>query len=311
MTKECSLAVRSLQSPSEAVWQRVAEWCVERMLLLCSLVAVATTFGIIAILILESAPFFTSVSLSAFLLDTEWTPLFSEKRFGIWPLFLGTLLTSGIAVAGALPIGLIIAVYLSEFATVRVRAVVKPIMEVLAGLPTILYGYFAFLCITPLLRAVWPEVGAFNALSAGLVMAVMILPTVVSLSEDALYMVPHSLREGAYALGASRLQMIVGSAIPAAFGGITAAFILAVSRAVGETMIVAIAAGQQPLFHLNPLLPVETMTAYIVQISQGDTPHGTVEYHTLFAVAVVLFGFTLLLSVLSVAVRQRYTRMFR
>jgi phosphate transport system permease protein len=287
------------------------EGLIEAALFLSSLVAVLTTFGILGVLIVESLPFFSQVPLTAFLFDTEWTPLFVDKRFGIWPLVCGTVLTSFIAVLFAVPAGVTIAVYLSEFAAKPVRSVLKPVLELLAGLPTILYGYFAFSFVTPLLKTFIPDLGAFNALSAGLVMGLMILPMVASLSEDALYVVPRSMREGAYALGASKLQMIVGSILPAAVGGITAAFILAVSRAIGETMIVAIAAGQQPLLHFNPFQPVETMTAYIVQVSQGDTPHGTLEYHTLFAVALVLFVFTMGLNIVSITIRNRYKRMFR
>jgi phosphate transport system permease protein len=211
----------------------------------------------------------------------------------------------------SVPSGLIIAIYLSEFASERARRWFKPFLELLAGVPTIVYGYFALLFITPLLQKVFPSMGSFNALSAGLAMGIMIVPMVASLSEDAIYSVPRSLREGAYALGASKLQMIIGAVLPGAVGGITAAVILSAARAVGETMIVAIAAGQQPLLHLNPLQPVETMTAYIVQVSLGDTPHGTLEYHTLFAVAMMLFLLTLALNMISMKIRDRFRRMYR
>jgi phosphate transport system permease protein len=199
----------------------------------------------------------------------------------------------------------------SEFASERTRKILKPILELLAGIPTIVYGYFALLFITPMLQVIFPEMGSFNALSAGIAMGIMILPMMASLSEDAIYTVPRSLREGAYALGASKLQMIIGAVLPGAVGGITAAVILSAARAVGETMIVAIAAGQQPLLHFNPLEPVETMTAYIVQVSLGDTPHGTLEYHTLFAVAMMLFLLTMALNVVSLTIRERYKRMYR
>jgi phosphate transport system permease protein len=284
---------------------------IEGWLFACGALSIATTIGIIAVLTIESALFFQNVSLSQFLLDTQWTPLFMEKHFGIWPLLCGTLLTTLIAVAFAVPAGLVIAIYLSEFASERTRKVIKPFLEVLAGIPTIVFGYFALLFVTPLLQQFLGQMGSFNALSPGLVMGIMILPMVSSLSEDALYTVPRSLREGAYALGASKLQMIFGTVVPAAIGGITAAFILAVSRAVGETMIVAIAAGQQPVLHFDPIQPVETMTAYIVQVSLGDIPHGTLEYHTLFAVAMMLFLLTLFLNVVSMTIRNRFRRMFR
>lgn len=289
----------------------VGERAIEAILLACGALSIFTTIGIILVLVVESALFFENVSLSQFFFDTEWTPLFMEKHFGIWPLVCGTVLTSVIALALSVPAGLIIAIYLSEFASERSRKIIKPVLEILAGIPTIVYGYFALLFITPLLQLFLPALGSFNALSAGLVMGIMLLPMVASLSEDAIYTVPQNLREGAYALGASKLQMIFGAVLPAAIGGITAAFILAASRAVGETMIVAIAAGQQPLLHFNPLQPVETMTAYIVQVSLGDTPHGTIEYHTLFAVAMMLFLLTLTLNMASMAVRDRFKRMFR
>ena len=289
----------------------VGEKAIEAFLLACGALSIFTTIGIILVLVVESALFFENVSLSQFFFDTEWTPLFMEKHFGIWPLICGTVLTSVIALTLSVPAGLIIAIYLSEFASERSRKIIKPVLEILAGIPTIVYGYFALLFITPLLQLFLPALGSFNALSAGLVMGIMILPMVASLSEDAIYTVPQNLREGAYALGASTLQMIFGGVLPAAIGGITAAFILAASRAVGETMIVAIAAGQQPLLHFNPLQPVETMTAYIVQVSLGDTPHGTIEYHTLFAVAMMLFLLTLTLNMASMAVRDRFKRMFR
>lgn len=287
------------------------ETLIEWILRLCSSVSVLTTVGIIAVLTIESLLFFDEVSLSQVLLDTQWTPLFLDKHFGIWPLVAGTFLTSAIALGLSVPAGLIIAVYISEFASERTRRFLKPVLELLAGIPTIVYGYFALLFITPLLQRIFPDMGSFNALSAGIAMGIMILPMMASLSEDAIYTVPRNLREGAYALGASKLQMIVGAVLPAAIGGVTAAIILSAARAVGETMIVAIAAGQQPLLHLNPLQPVETMTAYIVQVSLGDTPHGTLEYHTLFAVAMMLFLITMTLNMVSLAIRERFKRMYR
>jgi len=276
------------------------------LLFLCGSVSILTTLGIVLVLLFETVGFFSQVSLVEFLTDTQWTPLFVDRHFGILPLVCGTFLVSFIAILVALPMGLTIAVYLSEYASRRVRATLKPLLEVLAGIPSIVYGYFALLVVTPALQQIIPSLQAFNALAPGLVMGVMILPMVASLSEDALYAVPRALREGAFALGANRLQMIAGVLIPAALGGITASFILAISRAVGETMIVAIAAGQQPVLTLNPLSSVETMTAYIVQVSLGDTPHGTIEYQTIFAVGAALFLLTFTLNSISIFVRERF-----
>lgn len=286
--------------------QRIYEGGIHALLMFCGLLSVFTTVGIVCVLFYESAQFFQHVSLLDFFTDTQWTPLFSEKHFGILPLLSGTFLTSTIAIAVALPLGVTIAVYLSEFSDERVRAFLKPALEILAGIPTIVYGYFALFFVTPMLQSIIPSLGGFNALSPGIVMGFMILPMVASLSEDAIYAVPRSLREGAYALGATKLQMVRGVLVPAALGGISASFILAVSRAVGETMIVAIAAGQQPVLSLNPLDQVETMTAYIVQISLGDTPHGTLEFQTIFVVGSMLFLMTLVFNFLSLRIRERY-----
>jgi phosphate transport system permease protein len=276
----------------------------------CGSLSILTTIGIVLVLAFESASFFKEVSLWRFLGETEWTPLFINKNFGIWPLVCGTFLTSAIALSVAIPFGLIIAVYLSEFASPRMRMILKPTLEILAGIPTIVFGYFALIFVTPLLQKFIPELQGFNALSPGLVMGLMILPMVASLSEDALYTVPRSLRDAAYALGATRLQMVFTVLVPAAMGGITASFILAMSRAIGETMIVAVAAGQQPVLTLNPLQSVETMTAFIVQVSLGDTPHGTLEYKTIFAVASALFVMTLVLNNISLRIRQRFERAY-
>lgn len=265
----------------------------------CGALSVLTTAGILFVLAGETLAFFAEVPLSAFLLDTEWTPLFAQKRFGIWPLVTGTLLVSAIAMLIAVPFGLCAAIYLAEFASERVRRVLKPLLEVLAGVPTIVYGYFALVTVTPLLQRLVPDLAGFNALSPGLVMGVMIIPLVSSLSEDALYAVPRPLREGAYALGASRLTTLFRVILPAARSGITAAILLAVGRAVGETMIVAIAAGQQPRLTLDPRVPVETMTAYIVQVSMGDTPAGTLEYKTIFVVGAALFALTFAMNAAS------------
>ncbi len=246
------------------------------------------------------------MSLVEFLTGTEWTPLFANRHFGVLPLVAGTMLVSVIALVVALPMGVLTAVYLSEYCPAGLRRVVKPILEILAGVPTVVYGYFALTFVTPLLQQFLPGLSGFNALSPGLVMGLMILPLVSSLSEDAMRAVPNGLREGSYALGATRMQTALKVVVPAAFSGITAAFILAASRAIGETMIVAIAAGQQPRLTANPFVPVETMTAYIVQVSLGDTPQGTIEYRTIFAVGMLLFIMTFGLNLISTWLRERF-----
>jgi phosphate transport system permease protein len=285
---------------------RLHEWAIERVLLLCATLSVFTTAGIIIVLAVETFWFLTEVSIVEFLTGTEWTPLFANRRFGVLPLVAGTVLVSTIAMAVALPMGLLSAIYLSEYAPAQLRRVVKPILEILAGVPTVVYGYFALMFVTPLLQQFIPGLAGFNALSPGIVMGIMILPLVSSLSEDAMRAVPGGLREGAYALGATRMQTSLTVVVPAAFSGITAACILAVSRAIGETMIVAIAAGQQPRLTANPLVPIETMTAYIVQVSLGDTPQGTIEYRTIFAVGMLLFLMTFTLNLASTWLRDRF-----
>ncbi len=279
---------------------------IERGLFLCALLSVGTTVGIIAVLSVETVAFLREVPVLDFLFGTEWTPLFSTPRFGVLPLVAGTTLVSMIAMMVALPMGLLSAIYLSEYANSQVRRVLKPVLELLAGVPTVVYGYFALLFVTPLLQQVIPTLAGFNALGPGIVMGIMILPLVSSLSEDAMRAVPNGLREGSYALGATKMQTSLRVVVPAAFSGITAAFILAISRAVGETMIVAIAAGQQPRLTLDPTVQIETMTAYIVQVSLGDTPQGTIEYRTIFAVGMLLFLGTLALNLVSAWLRQRF-----
>jgi phosphate transport system permease protein len=291
---------RDLEGP-----RAVSERVIGSILFVCGGLSVVTTFGIVAVLLEESLAFFREVSLADFLLDTEWTPLFADKHFGIWPLLSGTLLTTAIAIGTAVPLGLLAAIYLAEFAPDRVRRFLKPTLEILAGIPTVVYGYFALTFVTPLLQSFVPALSGFNALSPGLVMGVMILPIVASLSDDALFAVPSGLREGAFALGAGRLATIFRVLLPSAFSGIAAAVILGISRAIGETMIVAIAAGQQPRLTLDPRVPIETMTAYIVQVSLGDTPTGTLEYRTLFAVGLALFAMTLALNVIAHQLRAR------
>jgi phosphate transport system permease protein len=283
----------------------VLERIVAGLLFICATVSVLTTAGIIAVLLSQTVAFFRKVSLAQFFGDTQWTPLFADKHFGIWALISGTVLTSFIAIATAVPFGLLAAVYLSEYAGDRIRRFLKPSMEILAGVPTIVYGYFALVFITPILQKVVPDLAGFNALSPGVVMGIMIIPIVASLSEDAIHAVPDSLREGAYALGATRLATIWHVTIPSAFSGIGAAIMIGISRAIGETMIVAIAAGQQPRFTFDPRVPIETMTAYIVQVSLGDTPTGTLEYHTIFVVGMTLFVFTFVLNFVSFRLRQK------
>ncbi|HET9361036.1 MAG TPA: phosphate ABC transporter permease subunit PstC [Vicinamibacterales bacterium] len=285
---------------------RKAEFLIEWGLFGCALLSIATTIGIIVVLTIETAAFLEEVPVADFVFGTEWTPLFAMPRFGVLPLVTGTLLVSVIAMLVALPMGLLSAIYLSEYADERLRRTVKPILEILAGVPTVVYGYFALLFVTPLLQRVIPGMSGANALSPGIVMGLMILPLVSSLSEDAMRGVPRGLREGSYALGATKMQTSLRVVVPAAFSGITAAFILAVSRAIGETMIVAIAAGQQPRLTLDPTVPIETMTAYIVQVSQGDTPQGTLEYRTIFAVGMLLFIGTFGLNLVSAWLRERY-----
>jgi phosphate transport system permease protein len=283
-------------------FEAVIEWG----LFLCALLSIGTTVGIIGVLTAETIGFLEEVPILEFVFGTEWTPLFAMPHFGVLPLITGTLLVSTIAMIVALPMGLLSAIYLSEYADQRLRRVVKPVLELLAGIPTVVYGYFALLFVTPLLQQFIPSLAGFNALGPGIVMGIMILPLVSSLAEDAMRAVPRGLREGSYALGATKMQTSLRVVVPAAFSGITAAFILAISRATGETMIVAIAAGQQPRLTLNPTVPVETMTAYIVQISLGDTPQGTLEYRTIFAVGMLLFIGTFGLNIVSTWLRERY-----
>jgi len=287
-------------------FQKIKEWFIEKALFLSALFSVFITIGILSVLIFETLEFFKVVSIVDFLTDTQWTPLFSEKHFGILPLFAGTFVTTIIAMAVSLPVGVITAIYLSEYASNKVRIFIKPILEILAAVPTVVYGYFALLFVTPLLQKVIPDMSGFNSLAPGIVMGIMIIPIIASLSEDAMHAVPMSLREGALALGATRFQVAIKVVLPAALSGIAASFILGISRAVGETMIVAIAAGQQPRLTLNPLVPIETVTAYIVQVSLGDTPTGTIEYSTIFAAGMSLFAVTFVLNIVSYWLKKRF-----
>jgi phosphate transport system permease protein len=286
------------------------ERAIEGVLLLAAIVSVLTTAGIILALAADTARFFGQVSIVDFVTDTQWTPLFSIKRFGIWPLIAATALTSFIALAIAVPLGLMSAIFLAEFASPRVRDILKPALEVLAGVPTVVYGFFALTFVTPLLQDISPAFSTFNSTSAGLVMGIMIVPLVASLSEDAMAAVPRSLREAAYGLGATRYEVATRVVVPAALSGIVAAVILALSRAVGETMIVAIAAGQNPTLTLDPRVPVETMTAYIVQVSLGDTPYGSLSYLTIFAVGTTLFVLTFLMNLVSFWFVRRFREVY-
>jgi phosphate transport system permease protein len=278
-------------------------------LLTCALVSIATTIGIVVVLAVEAFQFFGEVSLWEFLTGTVWAPKLSHK-FGILPLVCGTMLVTAGAAVIALPVGLGTAIYLSEYASNPVREVVKPVLEVLAGIPSVVFGYFAVVMISPWIRDWFPSTGVFSAASASIVVGFMILPMVVSLSEDVLRSVPRSLREAAYALGATKLDVTVKVVVPAAISGIVAAFLLALSRAIGETMAVTMAAGNRPNLTLNPLESIQTMTAYIVEVSQGDTPAGTLEYRTIFAVGLTLFVITMVLNVLAQwfvsRVREKY-----
>jgi phosphate transport system permease protein len=282
------------------------ERTIELVLFLAALVSVFTTVGIVYILVKESVVFFTEVPITKFLTDTQWTPLFDDAHFGIMVLLSGTLTSSAVALAIAIPLGTVIAIYLSEFAPFRVREVAKPFLELLGGVPTIVYGYFALLFVTPLLQKIYPDLPGFNLLSAGIVMGVMIIPYVSSISEDAMRAVPMSLREGSYAMGATRFQTAIKVVVPAAFSGIASAYILGISRAVGETMILAVAAGMQPNLTFNPLEPAATITAYIVQVALGDLPHGSIGYQTIFAAGLTLLLFTLLCNIAGHLLRKTF-----
>ena len=275
-----------------------------------SAISILTTAGIVLVLVIEAASFFTHVSVIDFLFGTKWMPLFRPQSFGVLPLLMGSILVAAGAAIVALPIGLASAIYLSEYAPSRVRGIIKPVLEILAGVPTVVYGYFALTFVTPLLRQIWPETDIFNGASAAIVMGIMIIPLVSSLSEDAMSAVPRTLREGAYALGATRFEVATKTVVPAALSGIVASFILAISRAIGETMIVTIAAGATPSMSLNPLKAVQTMTAYIAQTSMGEAAHGSVEYQTIFAVGLTLFVVTLLMNVISIQVLKRYREVY-
>lgn len=286
--------------------KKTGEIIIERGLAFAALLTILTTLGIIVVLVTESWGFFASVPLVDFLFDTQWTPLFAQKRYGILPLLSGTFLTTAIAMLTAVPLGIVIAVYLSEYADPAFRKALKPALEILAAVPTVVYGFFALTVVTPFLQSFIPGLGSFNALSAGLVMGIMIIPVISSLSEDALQAVPKSLREASYGMGATRFQTAFKIVVPAASSGIMVSVILGIARAIGETMVVAVAAGQQPNLTFDPREAVETVTAYIVQVSLGDVQHDSLEYKTIFAAGIVLFICTFLLNNLSFWLKKRY-----
>lgn len=290
--------------------RHIKERLIEAILFFAAFVSVATTLAIVATLIYESIPFFQHVPLKDFLTDTQWTPLFDDAHYGIAPLVAGTLVTTGVALLVAIPLGTIIAIYLSEFASYKVREVVKPFLEILGAVPTVVYGYFALVTVTPLLQEIYPDLPGFNMLSAGLVMGIMIIPYVSSVSEDAMRAVPMHIREGSYAMGATRFQTATRVVTPAALSGIAAAYILGISRAIGETMVVAVAAGMQPNMTWNPTEPAATITAYIVQVSLGDLPHGSIGYQTIFAAGLTLMLMTLTFNVFGYWLNQRFREQY-
>jgi phosphate transport system permease protein len=294
---------RSLQ---RARFRRPSELLIEALLLAAALSAVAITVAIVFILVNESSAFFAHVRLLTFLTDTQWTPLFENPRYGIMPLLAGTLTVSMVALLFAIPMGTITAIYLSEFASPKVRETVKPILELISGVPTVVFGYFALLFVTPLLQTIIPGLPGFNMLGPGIVIGIMIVPYISSLSEDAMRAVPMHLREASYAMGASRLQTALRVVLPAATSGVVASYILAVSRAVGETMVVAIAAGQQPNLTFDPTEAAATITAFIVQVAMGDLPHGSIGYQSIFAAGLTLFVLTLVFNVMGYFVRKRF-----
>jgi phosphate transport system permease protein len=286
--------------------RRLKERAITAVLFTCAAASTLVTVGVVFVLLRETVGFFSEVSIVEFVTHTRWEPMFREQHFGVLPLLAGSFLIAAGAGVIALPLGLLTAIFLSEYSGQRLRRILKPVLEILAGIPTVVYGYFALTFITPLLRVFVPETEIFNAAAASIVVGVMIIPTVASLSEDALQAVPDALREGAYGLGATKLEVSTHVVVPAALSGVIASFILGISRAVGETMAVTIAAGNLPNLTLNPFESMQTMTAYIVQASLGDTPQGTVVYQTLFAVGMTLFLVTLAMNVLSQWVLARF-----
>jgi phosphate transport system permease protein len=291
-------------------WRKARDRVIETGLMLAGLVAVFTTVAIVIVLVRESLPFFEHVPLKDFLTDTMWTPLFDDARYGIMPLVAGTLVTTMVALAVAIPCGTIIAIYLSEFAPFKVRETVKPCLELLGAVPTVVYGYFALLMVTPFLQIFFPDLPGFNMLSAGLVIGIMIIPYVASVSEDAMRAVPNYMREGSYAMGATRFQTAVRVVVPGALSGIAAAYILGISRAVGETMVVAISAGLQPNLTFDPTESAATITAFIVQVSLGDLPHDSIGYQSIFAAGLVLMLMTLVFNIGGFALTRKFRQAY-
>ncbi len=290
--------------------RRFREFVIESLLFLAASSSVFITLGILWILISESIPFFQNVSVFEFLTGKEWMPMFADPKFGILPLLCGTFLSTLVALILAIPLGTVCAVFLSEYVSPNKREVIKPILELLASVPTVVYGYFALLFVTPLLQKIFPDMSGFNVLSAGLVIGIMIIPYISSLSEDAMRSVPAYLREGSYATGATRLQTAFGVVVPAAFSGMTSAYILGISRALGETMVVAIAAGMQPNFTFDPTQPAATITAFIVQVSLGDLPHGSIGYQSIYVAGLTLLALTLTFNLIGFALRKRFREVY-
>jgi phosphate transport system permease protein len=299
-------------NPLRQVKPRYGEKVIKAILMVAAAVSVATTFGIVISVLIPSLEFFAAVPITDFLFGTTWTPLFADGEFGVLPLISGTLVITVIAILIAIPLGLGSAIYLSEYAKPRARKVLKPTLEVLAGIPTVVFGFFALEFITQIvLKPIFPSIGVFNALSAGIVMGIMIIPTIASLSEDAMAAVPGGLRDGAYALGATKRQTALWVVIPAALSGIVAAFVLGISRAIGETMIVAIAAGLQPRLSLNPLEGMQTMTSYIAAAGSGDVPTGSIQYQSIFAVGLTLFVMTFFMNMISIRLVRKYRQTYQ
>ena len=285
---------------------KFTETAVPKFLLVCAVVSILTTIGIVFTLLFETFTFFKTVSFIEFVTSKEWHPMHSNPNFGILPLVTGTLLITVIAITVAIPIGLGAAIYLSEYASEKMRKVIKPILEVLAGVPTIVYGFFALTFVTPMLRQVVPDLSIYNALSPGIVVGIMIIPMIASLSEDAMSSVPNSIRQGAYALGATKLEVAIKVVLPAALSGVIASFVLAMSRAIGETMIVTVAGGANPTTAIDVTSAIQTMTAYIVQVSLGDATYGSTVYYSIYAVGMTLFVFTLVMNVLAFFISRKF-----